>query len=184
MIRLLASAAFEDSMTLRGLSLLGILPNQIRQLLKSSGHPADLAFEEISMELFWGGYKIWCQRKRRNDYFWKHIAPEEWTKQFKGFGQTKRKKTEQKNLSDRCRNPFHFLDKDKILSNIMPTPCLCYNRTVSNNSRFVDISSFFSIPDHINLPSLQDSVLCSDYTTREDNVRGAHDRSKIFTRLK
>jgi hypothetical protein len=36
----------------RGLSLIGILPNQLRQLLKQSGQDADEAFNNISMELF------------------------------------------------------------------------------------------------------------------------------------
>ena len=36
----------------RGLSLIGILPNQLRQLLKQSGQDVDDAFNNISMELF------------------------------------------------------------------------------------------------------------------------------------
>ena len=75
----------------KGLSLLGILPNQLRGLLKSGGQDADIAFDDISMELFRHGYRIWIQRKRLNKNFWKNIAPNEWKKSYKEPGRTKRK---------------------------------------------------------------------------------------------
>jgi hypothetical protein len=155
----------------KGLSLLGILPNQLRGLLKSGGQDADIAFDDISMELFRHGYRIWIQRKRLNKNFWKNIAPNEWKKSYKEPGRTTRKKLEQKILSDKCRNPFHFLARHKNLSKIPPTPCRCFSLTTPIHPQFVDISSF----THRNLLTSDMSL----HITREDKIRGAHDREKI-----
>jgi hypothetical protein len=63
----------------KDLCMLGILPNQLRDLLKLH-NPAnyDVAFEDFSRELFWHGYKIWLARTERSNYFWNNIAPEWW----------------------------------------------------------------------------------------------------------
>ena len=122
----LSSEDQQNKQSPKGLSLLGILPNQLRELLKSGGQDADIAFDDISMELFRHGYRIWIQRKRLNKNFWKNIAPNEWKKSYKEPGRTTRKKLEQKILSDKCRNPFHFLARHKNLSKIPPTPCRCF----------------------------------------------------------
>ena len=42
--------------------MIGILPNQIRALLKSANQ-GDSEFEELSKELFWGGFRLWNKRK-------------------------------------------------------------------------------------------------------------------------
>ena len=158
----------------RGLSLLGILPNQIRHLLKMSGHDVDIAFEDISLELFWLGYRIWLQRNIQNNHFWKNIAPDDWKlSSTKSVGRPAKHRVELKYIAQKCRNPFHFLKRRQILSSIMPTPCICY-KSVSHNSTFVDIS-FFRIPINTAL-SLHATV---PYNTREDLIRGAHDRSRI-----
>ena len=158
----------------RGLSLIGILPNQLRQLLKQSGQDVDDAFNNISMELFWFGFTIWSQRNKCNDYFWKKIAPDEWkVSPTKTVGRPAKNKVELKQFADKCRNPFHFLKKRQNLSHIMPTPCGCY-KSVTHSANFVDISSF-RIPVVSSL-SLHD-IDC--YKTREDLIRGAHDRSRI-----
>ena len=57
--------------------MIGILPNQLRYLLKQVNQN-DNGFEELSKELFWKGYGIWIMRKRLISNLWKKIAPAEW----------------------------------------------------------------------------------------------------------
>ena len=61
----------------RNLSMIGILPNQIRKLFQDRDQ-GEKAFEELSRELFWKGYNIWNKRKRLTSKFWTEIAPPEW----------------------------------------------------------------------------------------------------------
>ena len=162
----------------RGLSLLGILPNQIRHLLRLSGQDVDVAFGDISMELFWLGFGIWSQRKIYNDRFWKNIAPDQWKiSPTKTIGRPAKNRSALKSIADKCRNPFHFLKRRQMLSSIRPTPCVCY-KAVTHNSKFVDIS-FFRIPVHSSLvmPNID------PFSTREDLIRSAHDRSRISANL-
>ena len=98
----------------RGLSLLGILPNQIRSLLKLCGQEADVATDEISMKLFEYGYKIWTSRKKRNNHFWKNIAPVEWKASYKGHGRTQKKKIEQKIIVINVETRSTFLLNIKV----------------------------------------------------------------------
>ena len=59
--------------------MLGILPNQLKELLKVQNPSlCDAAFEDFSKEIFWNGYKIWRARTERMKFFWKNIAPEWW----------------------------------------------------------------------------------------------------------
>ena len=95
--------------------------------------------------------------------FWKEIAPDEW----KIHGRPKRSMSR---ASQECRNPFHCMDKHCELSQSKPTPCHCSKVCKSNNAhKFVDIRQFF-IP-------LDNKTNC-DFVTREDLIRGAHDRVK------
>ena len=55
----------------RNLSLIGILPNQLRTLIKRCCDEPDVVFEDISKVLFWEGYKIWKRRKVLNKNFWR-----------------------------------------------------------------------------------------------------------------
>jgi len=48
----------------RNLCVLGILPNQLRYLLKISNGDGNTAFELISKEMFWSSYMIWKKRKK------------------------------------------------------------------------------------------------------------------------
>ena len=58
----------------RDLCMRGILPNQLRIILKEENpNTADIAFEDISKELFWHGYKIWLTRNRRIKDFWNKL---------------------------------------------------------------------------------------------------------------
>ena len=92
------------------LSVLGILPNQLRTLMKESMEDTEVALLDIRKTLFLSGYKVWKKRKLLVNRFWNDIAPEEWKVQ--GIKSRKKKKT---NVSH-CNNPFHFLKKHSDLS--------------------------------------------------------------------
>ena len=58
--------------------LVGILPNQLRAILKDSTPYFEEAFEDISYTLVFHSYQIWKTRRRLMSKFWKEIAPEDW----------------------------------------------------------------------------------------------------------
>ena len=82
----------------RFLGVLGIVPNQLRTLLKETGHEhREEALTDISRTLFFAGYRVWSQRQKLASRYWKEIAPEN----RKDYVMKKRKndqKTEQKEL--------------------------------------------------------------------------------------
>ena len=149
------------------LSLLGILPNKLRQLLKESNHTEyDRAFEDISKTLFWQGYSLWNKRKHLSSYFWKNIAPEEWKPHQKEHKNAK-KRSDAK-IASLCTNPFHFLRKYTDLSKQRPTRCFCSRvHTSTPVHRFLNLVTYFS-----NLNNSRPIV------AREDLIRGAHDLAK------
>jgi len=111
----------------QGLSLLGILPNQLRAMLRNSTESiaeAEKAWTDVSKTLFWQGYSIWSMRRKLNAAFWKNIAPADWKKyksdpsksgKVKQSGYPSRRKRKQKS-SPSCANPFHFLDNAEIIA--------------------------------------------------------------------
>jgi len=124
------------------LCMLGILPNQLRELLKLQNPTQyDAAFEEFSRELFWSGYKIWRTRKEKMKTFWKHIAPEWWKVHHKEKKHP-RKQHENK-IAEQCSHPFHFLRRIINLSGQRRTICTCseVQRPISMY-KFRDISIF------------------------------------------
>jgi hypothetical protein len=163
----------------RSLTLIGVLPNQLRNMLKTTNEDGERAFEEISKELFYQGYKIWNARKRMVTNFWKTIAPNEWKPQVK---KQKEKKGETQ-ARNACVNPFHFLAKHKNLSHSRPTPCPCSNvfRPPPLASR--DIREFFSFTQvaydfSTNNKKQKLNPSFPPYPTRADIIRCAHDRDK------
>ena len=61
----------------RFLSLLGILPNQLRTLLKETGYEnREEALLDLSRTLFFAGFRIWNKRQQLASRFWKDIAPQ------------------------------------------------------------------------------------------------------------
>ena len=159
------------------LSMIGILPNQLRQMLKRINQN-DNGFEELSKDLFWKGYGIWKIRKRLMSNFWKKIAPEEW-KIHKGKNKPKKDNKEKKSKKVKkaypCQNPFHFLKRHCDLSQTLLTPCPC-PRTLKRKTvhRYLDIRAFIFSESH----NSSSSISSERHTTREDLVRGAHDRGK------
>jgi hypothetical protein len=156
------------------LGILGILPNQLRQILKETTPRFDEAFEDISSTLFWHGYQIWKLRKLMINKYWKDTAQEEW----KPHPNLKPRKSSKITEQLKCRSPFHFLTRHQNLSKQLPTPCPC-SREISADPvyRSQDIRSFLSL---IVLPPYLTPKLAKrgSYQTREDFVRGEHDRDK------
>src|SRR4051812_37859442 len=99
------------------------LPNQLRTLLKSQEYTCDVAFEDISKEMFWQGYTIWKARKKHISAFWTNIPPESWKPHQKEIKNVKKLREIQ--IAEQCPNPFHFLIKNKDLSKQKPTICRC-----------------------------------------------------------
>ena len=127
----------------KGLTVLGILPRQVRTILqgsiKKSRKPRKPGLD-ISKALFWQGYELWSKRKSMMKEFWKNIAPEEWKTHKKqkvkrkekknGKSQTKEKKgSKRKRKEDeisQCVDPFHFIQKCDNLSKERLTKCSCF----------------------------------------------------------
>ena len=151
-----------------------------QDLLKSQNeNTCDIAFEDISKELFWQGYNIWQARKKKMEEFWKNIAPDNWKLHNKEI--KNRKKLNEIKLSQTCRNPFHFLLKNKNLSGQKPTVCFCSRiQSAPPVIKIKNISSFFR--NHIedkksNIIMLQFGRKPS-HITRDALIRGEHNRGK------
>ena len=101
--------------------LIGILPNQLRTLLKKHDmKDREQALDDLSISIFWCGYRLWKKRKRLISLFYKNSAPDEWKCNIKeSKSRKKRKKLKT------CRNPFHYLERFCNLSEQFRTPCAC-----------------------------------------------------------
>ena len=156
------------------LGVLGILPNQLRTLLKESGHEGrEEALIDISRTLFFAGFRVWTKRQQLNSVYWNDIAPEN-----RKIKASKRKKhTSEKIASQsKCMNPFHFLVRHSNLSKQRPTKCPC--RNVSNSAKVYKtqaITEFIYKFPRIQLLSSMDN---KDFMTRTDAIRKEHDRGK------
>jgi hypothetical protein len=173
------------------LSVLGILPNQLRKLMKDSCDNTDEVILDLKKTLFFAGYGIWKRRRVLMNDFWRNIAPEEWKKNSK-----KAKKKKKANAS-LCNDPFHFLKKHSNLSKQKPTRCGCSmpEIAVPHSMKSRDIRTFLTrflpiqSPDdgysnvsrmsgeRLSIVSLEVSD-SHDYRTRTDRVRSEHDRGK------
>ena len=172
----------------KDMCMIGILPNQLKTLLNSQNQTtANIAFEDISKEIFWQSYSIWQTRKRHISEFWRNIVPENWKPHQKEIKNLKR--IQEIKIAEQCSNPFHFLIKNKDLSKQKRTICQCSHvKNLNRVYNFKDIRSFFTL----NKQNKQCQNICvisamslknckrktSLYTTREDRIRGAHDRIK------
>ena len=155
------------------LSILGILPNQLRSLLKIYNLPHyDDALVEISQSLFFAGFRIWQKRQSLHRHFWKNIAPQN----RKPIAKGRKKKLELIAVESKCKNLFHYLPRLSNLTNLRPTKCPCsVLRTVTTPKTNRDIRSFlFAVPAQ----SSRSHVAAGDYKTRAYAIRRAHDRGK------
>ena len=165
----------------KGLSLIGILPNQFRKILHGSTVNPDAAWNDISKTLFWSGYLVWKKRKALYRDFWNNIAPEEWNPRRKG------KKQKRNANSSCCRDPFHFLKKLKDLSKQKLTRCNCSKSSpVCINSVTLDIRSYLGAPaihiyEQYSDSSFQDFFAprnLNNFQTQEDKIRNQHNRGR------
>ena len=97
-------------------SVLGILPNQLRKLLRLVMGDCEPILDHLSKTFFWGGYNIWKARKR--------LAKQQWERLQNMQQKRKPKRKGDKNESA-CKNPFHYLLKASDLSRQRLTRCPC-----------------------------------------------------------
>ena len=125
----------------RFLSILGILPNHLRFLLKGSGDmDCETVLSDLSRSLFFAGFRIWKKRQLLTKRFWSVISPQDVT-----CGSRKNRKFNRSSTSS-CKNPLHFMPKFTNLSKQRPTRCFCsivQDESV-HNIVFRDIRSFFT----------------------------------------
>ena len=117
------------------LACLGVLPNQLRKLLRPEMGDCEAVLAHLRDAFFWGGYKIWCTRKRLVRQVWKQ------------FNKAERKRKQKKKIFDQnpsaCKHPFHFLTKSADLSHQRLTRCPCSRvETKPTKSVCSDIRSF------------------------------------------
>jgi hypothetical protein len=152
----------------RFLSLLGILPNQFRTLLKELGFQnREEAISDLARTLFFAGFSIWSKRQKMASSLWKIISP-------KKYQRKKRRKhsVEDDIESSRCKNPFHFLKRYRNLSNKRRTKCPCSKETVNRNDITNSIMTFMP---QLHTETLSETVLI---TSQADEIRAEHDRGK------
>ena len=164
----------------RLLSVLGIMPNQLREIMKSSLDNWEDAWHDLNKTIFWKGYHPWKKRKALVSHLWKHILPVEWNKS----SHTKAKKRVMQDSL--CKDPFHYFQKLSAYSTQKITKCSCSKVLLTKRSRTGDIRSFLTkVPRiidsdpvfHINRPVL-DVLDTMPFVTREEKIRNECDRKK------
>jgi len=160
----------------RFLSVLGILPNQLRTLLKESGHEnREVALLDISRTLFFAGFRVWSKRHHLNSYYWNHIAPDN-RKVQTHLAKRKKHKVDNSASLSKCKNLFHFLARHSNLSSERNTKCPC--RTVTYRAKVYKthpITAFVYKFPRTEIPS---STNIKDFMTRADVIREQHDRGR------
>jgi hypothetical protein len=165
------------------LGVLGILPNQLRTLLKESGHDCrEEALLDINRTLFFAGFSIWSKRQKLNSKFWKEISPENRKQK---TSKNKKRKVEEKASQSKCRNPFHHLVRHSNLSKQRPTKCACRNVPQKIGYKTQSITAFISrFPQTVLYDKSSSNPLIISpnnsemYITRADAIRKQHDRGK------
>jgi len=157
----------------RFLSLLGILPNQLRTLLKESSHEnREEAILDLSRTLFFAGFRIWDKRQKLASRFWKDIAPE--NRKIIHTNNKGRKRKQDNNAPSKCRNPFHLIPRYRNLSNQRETKCPCSKAPKETKEMpNYQITRFFHVPVTIKSPSIPTFI-----QSRTDKIRAQHDRGK------
>ena len=62
------------------LGVLGILPNQLRSLLKETGHEnREEALLDLSHTLFLAGFRVWKKRQQLANNFWNEVTKRQLT---------------------------------------------------------------------------------------------------------
>ena len=167
------------------LSILGILPNQLRTLLKEAQYPEyDSICSDISFSLFLSGYYIWEKRQELAYRYWQDSAPEKHEIHVK---RNKKIGLGIKEAQSKCSNALHYMQRFLNLSNQRPRKCPCYSvKAIEERARTDrDIREFFVLPssqDRIQMSHV--SRVCSSvpkkkkFMTKSDKIRSEHDRGK------
>ena len=105
------------------LGLLGILPNQLRALLKETGHEhREEALLDLSHTLFFAGYRVWKKRQKLASSYYRNITKA----QVNGIVKRKKRKKNITTLTRKSPNQIvavHFITFVVILiyqSNVLP----------------------------------------------------------------
>ena len=160
----------------RFLSLLGILPNQLRTLLKETGYGnREEALLDLSRTLFFAGFRIWNKRQQLASRFWKDIAPQNREIMDSKGKKRKRRKLDDDNAKSNCKNPFHFLRRYRNLSNRRRTKCPCSN--ASKESKEIPNQSITTFI-HLSVRSIKSPSESKLFQSRADKIRAEHDRGK------
>jgi len=158
----------------RFLSLLGILPNQLRTLLKETDYEnREEALSDLSRTLFFAGFRIWNKRQQLASRYWKDIAPQNRKSIHPKIRKRKKSKIEENITASNCKNPFHFLRRHRNLSKKRPSKCPCSTvpTTEMPNQR---ITAFFQV----SVKPLKIPPDPTFFLSRTDKIREQHDRGK------
>jgi hypothetical protein len=161
------------------------MPNQFREIIKSSLENSEEVWNDVNKTLFWKGYQVWKKRKISVSNLWKNILPEEWNK-------SSNTKARQKAIQESmCQDPFHFYQKLFAYSSNKITKCSCSKVLLSKRSRTGDIRHFLTkVPRITNVDPVSsrnslihpvdspDTSINMQFITREDKIRGECDRKK------
>ena len=128
---------------------LGILPNQLRILLRPNMGKCESVLSELQDVCFWGGYQIWRVRKAMMKHVWESMRPRKMKQ--------KRKKIAESVSA--CKSPFHFLIKFTDLSHQRITRCPCsLIETKKRKSECLDIRFLLSQQSSSNISSHHDQA--------------------------
>ena len=100
----------------RALGVLGVMPNQFRDILKASLDNWEEAWSDVSKTLFWKGYSLWKKRKALVSKLWKSVLPDDWKK-------SSRKKSKKIVQESVCHDPFHYFKRQFEYCNKKMTKC-------------------------------------------------------------
>ena len=157
------------------------MPNQFREMLKSTLDNWQEIWQDPNSTLFWKGYQLWKRRKTLVSQLWKHTLPVEWNKS--SHKKAKKKRIVQDSL---CKDPFHYFQKLFGFSTQRVTKCPCSIILLTKRSRTGDIRSFLTkVPQiidndsfsHVNRAFLE-VMDTKPFATREDKIRYECDRKK------
>ena len=115
------------------LGVLGILPNQLRTLLKETGYEnREEALLDLSRTLFFAGFSIWKKRKQLANRYWNEVGQRIRNGIIKKRKKRKKETVDQKLVESNCHNFFHYLPRHDNLSKQRPTRCPCRNVVILN----------------------------------------------------
>jgi hypothetical protein len=141
------------------LSILGILPIQLRMLLKKTQHPEyDAACADVSFSLFLSGYRLWAKRQELVYRSWHDSAPANHEIRSR---RNKKVCIDMKEAHSKCTNALHYMKRFQNLSKQRPKKCPCYliqlKEQRSRTER--DIRDYFVMPSQERMQASDSSFL-------------------------